>query len=330
MIGNDSTDAFFRSERALRDAIAKAADGLQNTLKFDVADLEIELDISLDRVAEEVASGAANFMAYNFDQTRIDEFPALEFHRMYDRETPRGFKLGQGGVLVPVPGDDWPSRWRAAAQESGDYNAARILQETGRMIALKSSGIWQALGSGAGGYDDALGNPFPPFAVDSGFDVDETSRDEAEKLGLLGKREKAKPAKISSHDEMAERFAAKLRQYLTKLEGERQKRRSDPVSFGTSDDLLELAEEKLDASEKPTPELVKEIKSLVEKAIERGISEDDVSLADIYESIGEAESRNRNRQTQTIEKRQQNRYFLFLMMLNFSYIDLKLINLFFV
>ena len=164
------------------------------------------------------------------------------------------------------------------------------------MIALKSSGIWQALGNGAGGYDDALGNPFPPFAVDSGFDVDETSRDQAEKLGLLVKGEKAKPAKISSHDEMAERFAAKLRQYLTKLEGEWQKRRNDPVTFGTSDDLLELAEQKLDATEKPTPELVEEIKSLVEKSIERGISEDDVSLADIYDAIGAPEKANKCRQ----------------------------------
>ena len=162
-----------------------------------------------------------------FDQARIDEFPALEFKRVYDREVPRGYKRGPDGVLLPLPGDDWPSRWHAAAKESGDVAAARILQETNRMIALKSSGIWQALGNGAGGYDDALGNPFPPFAVDSGFDVDETSCEEAEKLGLLGKAEKAKPAKISSHDEMAEWFAAKLCQYLTKVEGERQKRRGD-------------------------------------------------------------------------------------------------------
>lgn len=292
---NDSIDALFKNEQALREAIVKAADNLRNTLKFDVSDLEIELDISLDRVAEEVASGAGTMLSDNFDQETVDNYPAWEFIRLDDRETPRGFKRGRGGVLVPVPGEDWPSRWRAAAQESGDDNAARILQETGRMIALKSSGIWQALGNGAGGYDDALGNPFPPFAVDSGMWTDNTSRKEAVELGLLGKGEKAKPAKISSHEEMAERFAAILRQYLTKKEGERQKRRSDPVSLGTSDDLLELAQEKLDATEKPTPEFVEEIKSLVEKAIERGISEDDVSLADIYDAIGDPEKANKCR-----------------------------------
>ena len=226
---NDSIDALFKNEQALRDAIVKAADDLRKTLKFDVSDLEIELDISLDRVAEEVAAGAGKMMSENLDQTSLDEFPALEFHRVYDRDVPRGHKRDRSGVLVPVPGDDWPSRWRAAAKESGDVAAAQILQETGKMIALKSSGIWQALGNGAGGYDDALGNPFPPFAVDSGFDVDEISRDEAEMLGLLGKGEKAKRAKISSHAEMAERFAAKLRQYLTKVEGEWQKRRSEKI-----------------------------------------------------------------------------------------------------
>lgn len=292
---NDSIDALFKNERALRDAIVKAADNLRKTLKFDVSDLEIESDISFDRVAEEVASGAGTMLSDNFDQETVDNYPAWEFTRLDDRETPRGFKRGRGGVLVPVPGEDWPSRWRAAAQESGDDNAAQILQETGRMIALKSSGIWQALGNGAG-YDDALGNPFPPFAVDSGMWTDNISRKEAVELGLLGKGEKAKPAKTSSHEEMAERFAAKLSHYLTKVEGGRQKRRSDPASLGTSEDLLELAEEKLDATEKPTPELVEEIKSLVEKAIERGISEDDVSLADIYDAIGDLEKANKCRQ----------------------------------
>jgi len=105
----------------------------------------------------------------------------------------------------------------AAAQASGDNKAAQIFQATGKMIALKSSGIWQALGDGVGGYEDALGNPFAPFAFDSGFDVDEVPRSKCEKLGLLARGEKAESAIISSKDEVADRLAMKLRHYLAKL-----------------------------------------------------------------------------------------------------------------
>ncbi len=155
---------------------------------------------SILKTIEDVACGADHFLEQNFDETRIDEFPALQFHRVYRRKTSR----------------DWPSRWIAAAQASGDNNAARVLQNTGKMIALKSSGIWQALGDGTGGYEDALGAPFPPFALDSGFDVDEVPRGKCEKLGLLARGEKAKSAFIPSNDAIAKRFAAKLSQYLTK------------------------------------------------------------------------------------------------------------------
>jgi hypothetical protein len=153
---------------------------------------------SILKTIEDVACGADHFLEQNFDETRIDEFPALQFHRVYRRKTSR----------------DWPSRWIAATHASGDNKAEQIFQETGKMIALKSSGIWQALGDGVGGYEDALGTPFPPFASDGGFDVDEMPRTKCEKLGLLARREKAKPASIQSNDEIARRFTAKLRQYL--------------------------------------------------------------------------------------------------------------------
>ncbi len=53
------------------------------------------------------------------------------------------------------------------------------------MIALKSSGVWQALGDGAGGYTDTLGNPFAPFAFNSGYGTDGIPYNECVKLGLL-------------------------------------------------------------------------------------------------------------------------------------------------
>ena len=77
---------------------------------------------------------------------------------------------------------DWPARWRAAGEAVGWQGAHRI-----RMAALKTSPIWKALGQGAGGFKDTLGNPYPPFAFGSSYEWDELSLTEAKALGLLPK-----------------------------------------------------------------------------------------------------------------------------------------------
>jgi phage FluMu protein Com len=239
--GDDSASAFSRRTRELKNAIVKASVSLFFPLGanipeacFDVWDnrdrargaILTELrgigyipkenafkDIlnnitsidSILKTIQDVACGVDQFMVQNYDSTRVDEFPALEFYTVYHRKTSR----------------DWSSRWSAAAQASGDNNATQIFQNTGKMIALKSSGIWQALGDGVGGYNDSLGIPFSPFAFDSGFDVDEVPRAKCEKLGLLAHGQEAESTIIPSNDEIAERFATKLRQYLTKLKDEK-------------------------------------------------------------------------------------------------------------
>ena len=98
-------------------------------------------------------------------------YPAWELSR---RETRR------------IPREDWPYRWQAAGDAVGWESALTLRGITGsRMIALKSSPIWAALGAGAGGYTDTLGNPYPPFAYGSGLDWDEVDRDECIALGLI-------------------------------------------------------------------------------------------------------------------------------------------------
>ena len=52
-------------------------------------------------------------------------------------------------------------------------------------MALKSSPIWAALGNGAGGFKDTLGNPYPPFAYSSGMGWEDVDRETAEQLGLV-------------------------------------------------------------------------------------------------------------------------------------------------
>lgn len=74
---------------------------------------------------------------------------------------------------------DWELRWTVAGEAVGWAGACR-----GEMVALKDSPIWQSLGDGAGVFTDTLGNPYPPFAFNSGMGWEDVDRDEAADLGL--------------------------------------------------------------------------------------------------------------------------------------------------
>jgi hypothetical protein len=81
------------------------------------------------------------------------------------------------------PGDDWPSRWVAAGGE--------LYEKGTRMIALKGSPVWTALGAGQGGYTDTLGNPFAPFAFGSGYGLRELPRGECLMIGVIDEGDEA-------------------------------------------------------------------------------------------------------------------------------------------
>lgn len=106
----------------------------------------------------------------------ISEFPAWRLTRFGTRKDPR----------------NWAERWAQAAAAVGWDGVAR----NGEMVALKSSPIWEALGAGAGDHRDTLGNPYPPFAFNSGMDWESVSRDECEALGLSPDGQK-KPKRAS-------------------------------------------------------------------------------------------------------------------------------------
>lgn len=88
----------------------------------------------------------------------------------------------------PEPCGDWAARWNAAGQTCGWEGASRT-----DMVALKKSPIWQALGEGAGGFRDTLGNPYPPFVVGSRYNWTDIDSKEAEALELFGKGKPAPP-----------------------------------------------------------------------------------------------------------------------------------------
>lgn len=124
------------------------------------------LDLIVNTQAD-MAASVARLMGQ--DEEVLDAFPAWELTRFEGRAVPR---------------KDWARRWNAAGESVGWAGARPVRGPGGRMVALKGSPIWAALGAGAGGFRDTLGNPYPPFAYSSGLDWLDVSRDEAEQLGL--------------------------------------------------------------------------------------------------------------------------------------------------
>ena len=100
----------------------------------------------------------------NQTEATVALWPAWELVRFESRQKQR---------------QDWARRWRAAGEYCGWQGALQ-----NRFIALKNSPIWAALGQGAGGFRDTLGNPYPPFAYSSGLDWMEVSAEECKRLGL--------------------------------------------------------------------------------------------------------------------------------------------------
>ena len=95
----------------------------------------------------------------------LKDFPAWRLVRRGTRQEPR---------------DDWDRRWAAAGAATGWQGACSV-----DYVALKDSPIWAALGEGAGGFRDTIGNPFPPFAFGSGMGWVAVTRGECVALGLI-------------------------------------------------------------------------------------------------------------------------------------------------
>jgi hypothetical protein len=84
---------------------------------------------------------------------------------------------------------DWPDRWD---QCGGTFYGER-------MIALKSDPIWDKLGD-PDRFADGLGNPWPPFAFNSGMDVRDVPRREAIALNLIDADTSIFPKQVGLND----------------------------------------------------------------------------------------------------------------------------------
>ena len=177
---------------SLRDAIIAAG--------YNPETAHVEPDSPVDLLSEDrlnavidnnVASmhGFAGYVQAN-DPDALDGRPAQELVRFGSRVHPRG----DPSYPENSPGSiDWEERWQQAAKDSGDDDALRVFEATGRMIALVTSPIWQSLGAL---WDDSMGNAFAPFAFNSGMDLIGVSREDAIDVGLINENYFSTPAEI--------------------------------------------------------------------------------------------------------------------------------------
>jgi hypothetical protein len=142
------------------------------TIKDLSSDRRLDL---LIKTNTEIAQGFGNWRQGQ-DAAILDAWPAQELFRAEEREEKR----------------DWLTRWRQAGESTGPINSGWTITPEGRMVALKNHPIWDALGS-VEFFDDGLGNPYPPFAFNSGMDVQDIDRDEAMGLGLIDRDTQIEP-----------------------------------------------------------------------------------------------------------------------------------------
>lgn len=162
---------------------------------------DLSSEMRLNLVLETNMRIAANYgrmVEGNTEHARF-AYPAWELVRLYQRAVPRGTPESHS------PG--WAVRWNSAG-EFVDWEGAL----TSTMIARKDSPIWQALGDGAGGYEDTLSNPFPPFAFRSGMAWRAVDRARCIALELVTADEIPEPmeGKLSPSDEAVNAVVDKM------------------------------------------------------------------------------------------------------------------------
>lgn len=140
--------------------------GDEGTIKDLSSDARLNLILKTN---SEQAQGYGWF-AQGQNAAVLDQWPCQELVRIENRKEER----------------NWRHRWEEAAKSARDMSALQALGATGRMVARKDSGIWEALGNGIGGFEsDALKTPYPPYAFNSGMGVEDVDRDAAIALGLI-------------------------------------------------------------------------------------------------------------------------------------------------
>ena len=164
---------------AMRDALAQigytpGAAGVPDGSIEDLgSDARLDLIVTMKT---EMAWGAGS---HQRAQLSVDAYPCQELIRAEERVIHR----------------DWPTRWMEAARTTGDLDAARVLSESGRMVARKDSDIWTAI--------SRFGLPYPPFDYNSGMWTIAITRSEAVSLGAIEANDVIEPSATRIPEEMS-------------------------------------------------------------------------------------------------------------------------------
>lgn len=134
---------------------------------------DLRSDQRLNLVIETNTKMAHGYGDWMQGQDTLDAYPAQELIRAEDRKEKR----------------TWHERWRGAGgQIFAGMPPGQPIEDgfsEGRMIALKNDPIWETISE--------FGLPYPPFDYNSGIEVSDVSRAEAEELGLLAPDEEVSP-----------------------------------------------------------------------------------------------------------------------------------------
>ncbi|MDD2763484.1 MAG: hypothetical protein PHE83_05860 [Opitutaceae bacterium] len=132
--------------------------------------LDLSSDARLNLILDtnlELAQGYGHF-AEGQNPAILDQWPAQELVRVAN--------------FGSTHQRDWAERW---VQAGGQFFG-------GRMIALKDDEVWNQLGN-SDLFDDGLDTPYPPFAFNSGMDVQDVDRDTAIAIGLIDRDTQVAP-----------------------------------------------------------------------------------------------------------------------------------------
>ena len=147
---------------------------------------DLRTDARLNLVLETNTKMAEGYgwWAQGQDEGTLDQYPAQELVRIEDRKERR----------------NWYQRWRAAGGTiyPGNPRGLPLVQgpaNEGRCIALKNDEVWTKL--------SRFGQPYPPFDFNSGVDVRDVGRDEAEELGLIRRDQVVQPEERAFNGELA-------------------------------------------------------------------------------------------------------------------------------
>jgi hypothetical protein len=168
---NDSVDTLLNGESSIaeqRVEMKKLLDSLGDDVdETDLTDIRSDARLNLILETQLAQAQGAGYKIQGEQPLVLNQWPAWEFVRVQDKEVPRGFRRGKGGVLVSVPEESWPARWAAAG---GTFYGDR-------MIALKKDSVWKEI--------SRFGVDYPPFDFNSGMDVMDVDYDTAVAAGLL-------------------------------------------------------------------------------------------------------------------------------------------------